>query len=415
VHLYSSAVSFFMQNQLTTICAALNINPLERGLQLLPATALVPVTPAPVGDPSERAWADMQGVGPYTPTVLPFPLVGTQPALIANVHAEQVAAVQQTLLQRYPATHPVTLVTADAAHVQHTTLAELTDQPVSASTFVFLPPLEPLADLRGDGLAVVVAPLLGPRGCPWDREQTHRSLRRELLEETHEVLEALDADDSAALSEELGDLLLQVLMHSEMARQAGEWSLGDVLEGITAKLIRRHPHIFGDTVVADTGEVLRNWDAIKQAERAAKGQAPRRLLDGISPGLPALAAAQKIIARASKAGFDADEISYTWNKIHEELGELRAAAENEPHADDAARIRRIEEEYGDVLLAVARLANWLHIDAESALRAAHEKFRQRFGHVERQVQANGDDLRTMSVAAKEALWKQAKTVKSQEF
>lgn len=399
-----------MLDKLTTMCAALDIDPLERGLQLLPATALMPAPPAPVSDPSERAWSDMQGVGPYTPAVLPFPLVATQPALVADVHAEHVATVQQTLLQRYPATHPVALVTADTTNVQRTTLGELMSQPITMNVFMFLPPLEPLADLRGDGLAVVVARLLGPHGCPWDREQTHRSLRRELLEETHEVLEALDADDPDALSEELGDLLLQVFMHSEMARQAGEWTLGDVHEGITAKLIRRHPHIFGDTVVSGTGEVLRNWDAIKQAERAAKGHAPRGLLDGLSPSLPALAAAQKITAKAAKAGFDADEIGYAWNKIHEELDELRAAAEHEPHADDVARTRRMEEEYGDLLLAAARLANWLHVDAESALRAANARFRRRFGHVERQVQASGGDLRAMSVADKEALWKQAKQV-----
>ncbi len=397
-----------MLDQLTTICAALNINPLERGLQLLPATALMPAVPPSVSDPAERAWSEMQGHGPYTPTVLPFPLVATQPALVAGVYAEHAAAVQHTLLQRYPGTHPITLVPADAANMQHTTLGELVNQPLDGIAYIHLPPLAPLADLCGDGLAVVVAQLLGPRGCPWDREQTHRSLRRELLEETHEVLEALDADDSAALSEELGDLLLQVLMHSEMARQAGEWSLGDVYEGIAAKLIRRHPHIFGDTVVSGTGEVLRNWDAIKQAERSAKGHAPRGLLDGISPSLPALAAAQKIIAKASKAGFDADEISYTWNKIHEELDELRAAAENESHADDVARTRGIEEEYGDLLLAVVKLAHWFQLDAESALRSANEKFRQRFGHVERQVQTSGGDLRAMSVADKEALWKQAK-------
>lgn len=396
-----------MFDTLARICEALGLDPLRDGLQLLPASALVPVAPAPPATPDERAWSEMQGVGAYTPPLVPFPLVPSRPALLAELAAADADAVRMALLTRYPADHTATLVQANG-QLHETRVGALTDQLLDGAAYLHLPSLAPLADLRGDAPLAVVARLLGPRGCPWDREQTHRSLRRELLEEAHEVLEALDADDPQALSEELGDLLLQVLMHSEMARQAGEFSLGDVHEHIAAKLIRRHPHVFGSITVSGTSEVLHNWEAIKQAERAAKGHGPRGLLDGIADGLPALAAAQKMVTKAAKAGFDADSIDYAWRKLHEELDELRASAESEPHTDEVARHRRIEEELGDLLLAITKLAHWLGMDAESALRLAHAKFRRRFAHVEQQVQAHGHDLRDLSIADKEALWRQAK-------
>jgi tetrapyrrole methylase family protein/MazG family protein len=438
------------------VCAALALDPLEQGLQLLDALDLAlsdqarpPSTEAVASSalapqPSELAWSEIQGVGPYVRPLLPFPLTTTRPALICQIYNRRVASeVKLSLMERYPPEHPVVLVraagVAGAERVWKVALHELDRQDqLDHLTCAYLPPLAPLSDLRGaEGVTYIVVRLLGPGGCPWDREQTHQSIRKDLLEETYEALEALDADDMHALAEELGDVLLHVLMHSEMARQAGEFDLGDVYEHIAAKLIRRHPHVFGEP--SDLGlaagrsfeedqtaqidppslqpaasgpsvdQVLSNWDAIKREERAANGQLPRGLLDGIPAGLPALMAAQETIRKAAKAGFDSHEQAWPWDKLHEEIDELHQAAHSEAHADAAARAARLEEEFGDLLLAAAKLGYLLKTDAESALRMALAKFRRRFAAVERQLQEQGRELAAMSTAEKEALWQQAKT------
>lgn len=383
------------------ICAALELDPLAQGLQILDARALLPaLRRSPEAAPS---WSEQQGYGPHRPALLPFPLLPSRPALLCAAAAVDPAALAAALQARYPVAHPLALVCPGGA-VRRLTLAELPAQRLDPRDGLFLAALEPLADLRGpEGPALVVARLLGPDGCPWDRVQTHRSMRRELLEEAHEVLEAIDADDRAGLAEELGDLLLQVLMHSEMARQAGEFDLGAVCEQIGTKLIRRHPHVFGTAEAADSAAVVRTWDAIKRAERAAKGQAPRGALDGIPAELPALATAQELSRKAAKAGFDSPGSAFTWAKLREELEEVEQAA---AAPEDAARQRRVEEELGDLLQICARLAWKLGVDAESALRAANAKFRRRFAHVERLAQ--GRALAELSVSERLALWEQAK-------
>ena len=409
------------------VCAALALDPLEHGLQLLDALDLAPSNEGQglrteLGDASvlspqssELAWSEIQGIGPYTAPLLPYPLAATRPALICQVYNRRVASnAKLSLMERYPTAHPVTLVRAAGVAGQERVwtvpLHELDHQDgLDHLTCAYLPPLSPMDDLRGpEGITTIVARLLGPGGCPWDREQTHQSLRKELLEETYEVLEALDMGDMDALAEELGDVLLSVLMHSEMARQAGEFDLGDVYEHIAAKLIRRHPHIFGEVHVSGSDDVLVNWDAIKRQERAANGQAPRGIFDGIPLGLPALMTAQETIRKASKAGFDSADQDWPWNKLREEIDELHRAAHAEQHTDSAARATRIEEEFGDLLLAASKLGYRLKLDAESALRAATAKFRRRFAAVERRLHEQGRDLLTTSVAEKEALWRQAK-------
>src|SRR6266540_6049295 len=391
------------------VCAALALDPLEHGLQLLDALDLIPQEPRTgeqrtknkeqrtknkeqtdnkqwATDDGQRttdgSWSEIQGVGLYTPPVLPFPLVATRPALVCQIYNRRVASeVKLSLMERYPGDHRVSLVraagVASEERVWTAPLHELDHQEgLDHLTCAYLPPLDPLADLRGpDGITYIVARLLGPGGCPWDREQTHESLRPELLEEAHEVLEALDAGDMAALAEELGDLLLSILMHSEMARQAGDFDIGEVYEQIATKLIRRHPHVFGTASVAGSAEVLRNWDAIKQAERTEKGQARRETLDGIPAALPALAAAQELTRKASVAGFDWADAQDCWNKLHEEIGEIQEAAQA-TYLSDAARARRLEDEFGDLFLIAAKLAWWLHVDAESSLRMACAKFRR---------------------------------------
>jgi tetrapyrrole methylase family protein / MazG family protein len=415
------------------VCAALELDPLEHGLQLIDALDFVIAENRPEsvvpgwlsvaeGDErqttdderrtTDRAWSEIQGIGPYTPPLLPFPLTPTRPALICQIYNRQVAAhVKLSLMERYPAEHPITLVRAAGVGAQEhrwqAPLHELDHQrDLDHLTCAYLPALAPLADLRGsEGIVAVFTRLLGPGGCPWDREQTHQSLRSALLEEAHEVLEALDADDMEALAEELGDLLGHIVSHSEMARQAGLFDLGSVYEGIATKLIRRHPHVFGTIDVAGSDEVLRNWDAIKQAERAAKGQAQRGALDGIPAGLPALATAQELTRKAAKHAFDWPELRLMWGKLHEEIDELHEATESS--GDD--RARRVQEELGDVLFAASNLARWLHVDAESALRLACAKFRKRFTYVEQQAQQQGRAMSEMRIDELLAFWKQAKT------
>ena len=407
------------------VCAALELDPLEQGLQLLDALDLIPSFEFSVlssqlsrsktqnsklkTQNSDGAWCEVQGIGPYSPPLLPFPLTPTRPVLICQLYSRHVAShVKLSLMERYPAEHPVTLVRAAGVaaeeRVWSVPLYQLDHQPeLDHLTCAYVAPLAPLADLRGpEGAAYVVARLLGRHGCPWDREQTHQSLRADLLEETHEVLEALDAHDTDALAEELGDLLLHVLMHGEIARQAGEFDLGDVYGHIAAKLIRRHPHIFGATDAADSGEVLRNWDSIKHAERAAKGQAPRGALDGVPRSMPALATAQELTRKAAKIMPDQPDLRAAWTRLDTAIAGLRAA-------DAAGQAGPIEDALGDLLFAVANLARRLHLDAESALRAANARFRRRFDYVEEQARLQGRDLPSLDADEQAALWDQAKT------
>jgi tetrapyrrole methylase family protein/MazG family protein len=384
---------------LEPVCEALGLDPFEGGLQLVDALELgLPSGSVWQGD---DAWIQVQGGDSYTAPSIPYPLLPTRPALLSQLYNRRVASdAKLTLLERYPDRHPVTLVGAagtETPRVRVVALGELDHQlDLDHLTVAYLPALPAADDPRGiDGVSWVVARLLGPGGCPWDREQTHLSLRPYLLEETHEVLEALDAGDPAALSEELGDLLLQILMHSEMARQAGDFDFGDVTAEIAAKLIRRHPHVFQDLAVDGSAEVLRNWESIKRAEHAAKGSARKGPLDGIPAGLPALAAGQKLGDKAARVGFDWPDVDGVWAKVQEELAELRAA---EPTAR--------EEELGDLLFVLTRLATWLGVDAETALRSANAKFRRRFAAVEEL--AEGRPLDQMTADELDALWNRAK-------
>jgi len=369
------------------------------GLQVVDALALLadPDFP-PAADDGQRPWSELQGVGPYTPPVVPFPLQPTQPALLCSPDRRMMPKLVERLCLRYPPTHAVQIITTDgdAFQAQPSTLEQLRGADLDAIVGLYVEPLAIHDDVHAvQGLNWVTARLLGPAGCPWDREQTHQSLRRYLLEEAHEVLEAFDAQDWDAVSEELGDLLLQIVLHSEMARQAGRFGWGDVTAHITQKLIRRHPHVFGELAVSGSGEVLRNWEAIKAQERAAKGAERKSLLDGVPQSLPALAAAQLIGAKAAKVGFDWPDVDGVWAKIGEELDEIRRA---EPHERS--------EEFGDLLFVLARLGSWLDVDVEAALRGANTKFRRRFAACERL--ANGRALADMTATELDALWNAAK-------
>ena len=247
----------------------------------------------------------------------------------------------------------------------------------------------------------IVERLRAPGGCPWDREQTHQSLKRNLVEEAYEVLEAIDQDNPKLLSEELGDLLVQVAFHADIAREAGEFQLADVITQINRKLVRRHPHVFGDASVSDAREVERNWERIKAEERQEKGE-ERSVVDGIPKDLPALSYAQLMQDRVARVGFEWDDVSGVLDKIEEEVQELREAVTNGEKT----------HELGDIFFAVVNLARWLDIQAEDALRQANRRFQWRYNKMEELARERGMDFAGLPLDRKEALWQEAKGLES---
>lgn len=253
-----------------------------------------------------------------------------------------------------------------------------------------------------DRLADIMAQLRAPAGCPWDRTQTHDSLRPYLVEESAEVLDAIAQNDPRALCEELGDLLLQVVFHAQLAGEAGDFSLDDVCRGINEKLVRRHPHIFGQAKADDAQAVKANWDAIKREEKAARGETQTSALDGVPASLPALAGALQISKKAARAGFEWPDEAGVWDKAREEMRELEAARdENESPARQA-------EELGDLLFTVVNIARWRRVDPELALRDVNLKFKARFANMEAQASKQDVQLNALSPAEWEALWQRAK-------
>lgn len=251
---------------------------------------------------------------------------------------------------------------------------------------------------RFSELVDVVRRLRGPNGCPWDREQTPQSLRGCLLEEAYEVLDALDRDDPVDLRDELGDLLLQIVMQAEMAASADRFTLEDVIAGVVAKMIRRHPHVFAGAVVADTAEVLRNWSRIKTEERAGKGATTdQSILSGLPAELPALHAAHRTGEKAARVGFDWPSAEAAMSKVHEEVAELEEAL-----ASGIAT--RVADELGDTLFALTSVGRLAEQNAEVCLRAALARFGRRFRGMERVLAAAGRDIHTVSQAELEALW-----------
>ena len=250
----------------------------------------------------------------------------------------------------------------------------------------------------------IMARLRGPGGCPWDREQTFDTIKRYTLEETYEVFDAIERRAWPDLKDELGDLLLQVLFYAQMAGEAGYFDLRDVAENLNAKLIRRHPHIFGDVEAADSGAVLRNWEQIKLEEKKAKPTSAS-MLDDVPRSMPATLEACKLGSKAAKVGFDWPDASGLFEKLDEEIAELR----NEVRQGTA---ESIEDEFGDLLFTAMNLARHLKIDAESALRRSNAKFRRRFAAME--VAARPSGLESKAPVELEELWAQAKAVEGKQ-
>ena len=243
-------------------------------------------------------------------------------------------------------------------------------------------------------LVEIIARLRAPDGCPWDKEQTHGSLRANLLSECYEVLEALDKSDPAKLCEELGDLLLQIVLHAQIAKDDGEFEIGDVIKGITAKIIRRHPHIFGTVKVRDADEVMHNWEALKKEERRQGAS----MLEGVPKDMPALAYAYEISRRAVRVGFEWENIEGVIDKLAEEIKEIKDSHDREEK----------EREYGDLLFTLVNAARWEGIDAEAALRGANQKFYKRFTRMEELCRERGLDFSSLSFKEKDDLWEEAK-------
>ena len=246
-------------------------------------------------------------------------------------------------------------------------------------------------------LVDIVALLRAPGGCPWDREQTHESLKRQLLEEAHETLEAIDSGDPSVLTEELGDLLVQIAFHADIAKEAGQFEMGDIVERINRKLIRRHPHVFSNETVADAREVERNWERIKAEERAASGSR-KSPVDGIPASLPALAAAQLMQDRVARAGFEWDDLSGVLDKLTEEIEELR---------DAKTQDEKIHE-LGDVFFVLVNLSRWMDAHAEDVLRQANDRFRSRYLGMEELASQRGLSFESLPLVEKEALWQEVK-------
>src|SRR6266567_3468915 len=389
---------------LEPVCAALELDPFTSGMQMIDATDLV-------------ALRSDEIAGKIIPTI---------PLLVAHIyHRRQASAVKLALGECYPDEWPVKLVRSTGLTASETVGEQGGDKPrpyITAGETViemplyeidrnslanhfntlYVPPLEALDALRiPETLRYITMRLRrDPDGCPWDREQTHQSLTRYVIEETYEVVEALEENNMEKLAEELGDLLLQVYLHAEIARQDGDFNIGDVFEHVSAKLIRRHPHVFGQVEVSSTGQVLQNWENIKQQERieAGKDIDTESVLDGVPLAAPELIVSQEYQKRAARLGFDYPNLPRVLAKLTEELQELQ----------QAKTPQEVREEMGDVLFMVARAARELQVDAEEALRLANRKFRQRFQKMEEITRQEDRSFSSYSLEDWIALWGRAK-------
>jgi tetrapyrrole methylase family protein/MazG family protein len=362
---------------------AAGIDP-EAGVQIVSAARLaaVPFDPAL---PLLLLRAREEGTAPRSASVLP------------GRHARR--APRDVLLALYPHAHELRrLPDGEPRTLESLSAEELADAD-------WLVPALPLVDNLASphGMAAISARLRAPDGCPWDRKQTHASLRPFVLEEAYETVDAIERGTAADLAEELGDLFLQVILHAQLAAEEGIFDLTDVYRTLGAKIVRRHPHVFADLEVSGAEEVLRNWEAIKAAERTDAGRQPSAFA-GIARALPALAASREIQERASSLGWDWPAIEGVWDKVGEELAELHEVA----RAGDEARDARLHE-LGDVLFAAVNLARWLRLDPEEALRAANRRWIERYEQTEALAASRGLVLAELPADEKDALWNEVKT------
>lgn len=269
-------------------------------------------------------------------------------------------------------------------------------------------------------LVALMARLRSPGGCPWDREQTYATLAPMLLEEAYEAFDALEEAREGrpdALREELGDLLFQITFFARVAEERGEFTVGDVIDQVHQKMVRRHPHVFGDTKAGDSAEVLRNWEAIKAEEkRSARktfeaSEQDQSILDGVSRKAPALMEAHQLTTKAARVGFDWEKVEDIFEKLQEEVGELRAAIASHAESESEADHTRVREELGDLLFVVTNIARHLKVEPEAALKLTNRKFRRRFEYIERSLEKRGQKFEAATLEEMESLWQEAKKLR----
>jgi len=314
------------------------------------------------------------------------------PATLPGRHAR--SGARAVLSSLYPPSHQLLRLPDRTEHA----LESLDDAALATHDWL-VPALDPIENLASPhGMAAISARLRAPDGCPWDRRQTHLTLRPYLLEEAYETLDAIEHGTPADLAEELGDLLLQVILHAQFAAEEGTFDLTDVYRSIAGKIVRRHPHVFEGVQVDGVEQVLSNWEAIKAGERAERGKKGEGAFGGVARALPALPASREIQERAAALGWDWEAIEPVWEKVAEELEELRSAATDEERL----------HEIGDVLFATVNLARWMKLDPEEALRAANHRWVARHRQVEELATQRGIDLDALSLAEKDELWDEVK-------
>ncbi|MCM3398003.1 bifunctional methyltransferase/pyrophosphohydrolase YabN [Oceanobacillus profundus] len=311
--------------------------------------------------------------------------------------------VKLSLLEDLPPDYEVIIVEAAGSKQESITKVSLEEldhtMEISNLTSVYIPPApDNLLHHTFDHLREVMATLRSPDGCPWDRKQTHESLREYSIEEVYELVDAIDAGDDNNIIEELGDILMHVILHSQIGEDDGYFTIDDVIRSVTDKMIYRHPHVFSNTKVDSVEDVNRNWEELKKAE---KGEERESVLDGIPKHLPSLAKAFKLQKKAAKVGFEWEDVSGVWEKLDEELKEVQEAIEKNT-------LLEMEDEFGDVLFVLANLARYYKINPELALNRANNKFRSRFTYIEEQLTKKGIDMKQASLEEMDAYWDEAK-------
>jgi len=321
-------------------------------------------------------------------------------ALFTSINSQELALHLKTvLLTTYPREHMVFIVREGKKKEERIDAIKSDD--FSENTCFYVPALGEGTSF--ESFAEIVAHLRAPNGCPWDREQTHETLRKHLLEESYEAISAIDSGDFIDMREEFGDLLLQIVLQSQIANEEKQFNINQVIHGIRSKIVWRHPHVFGDLKLEGVDGVLANWEKLKEKERSEKKEKSERkeergLLDGVPLALPALSQAQEYQDRAARVGFDWPEIEGVLDKIAEEIDEVKGATNEE----------ELTSELGDLLFALVNLSRWKKVDAESALRETNMKFKKRFAYVEQGAKKQGRDLSTLSLDEMEAFWQEAK-------
>ncbi|WP_243388450.1 nucleoside triphosphate pyrophosphohydrolase [Bacillus kexueae] len=336
-----------------------------------------------------------------------------QHMFICQVYDHMVASeVKLTLMDDLPYDYPVFIVTAAGSKdevVKEVPLYEL-DRHVQINnlTSVYVPPVkeEELLYHQFSSLRSVIAELRGPNGCPWDRKQTHHSLKRYLIEECYELLEAIENEDIDHMIEELGDVLLQIMLHAQIGEDDGLFTIDEVVRSVTSKMIRRHPHVFGEVSVDDAEEVVSNWEEIKKVEKG--NQQEESILDSIASSLPALTKAYKLQKKAAKVGFDWTNVNDAWKKVHEEISEFETEIR-----EGLQDKRKVEKEFGDILFAFINIARFYDIEPETALSTTNHKFLTRFQYIEAKARETGTPLTEMSLEEMDRLWEEAKRLEEE--